>query len=236
MLKRTTTVSDEDMMRRCFALAEQSAKQGEYPYAAVIVRNGIVVAETTNKVAQDRDVTHHAELVAICQAQETLASTDLSDCTIYANMEPCVFCSYAIRESRIARVVFSLRSPVMGGTARWNILGDRVLSDTMPEVFAPPPVIVPEFLCEEAAVALERSAPLAWSFMRSRGLVATSSPQDAGLDPTNAGAVQRAYGFGDIAEWIMRILRKNFFDRFGRGGGKRRKHRSRAGEDVKPFP
>ena len=100
MLKRTAPVSDEDMMRRCFALAEQSAKQGEYPYAAVIVRNGIIVAETTNRVARDRDVTRHAELVAICRAQETLASTDLSDCTIYANMEPCVFCSYAIRESR----------------------------------------------------------------------------------------------------------------------------------------
>ena len=233
MLKPTTTVSDEDMMRRCFALAEQSAEQGEYPYAAIIVRNGIVVAETTNRVARDRDVTHHAELVAICQAQETLASTDLSDCTIYTNMEPCVFCSYAIRESRIARVVFSLRSPVMGGTARWNILGDRVLSDMMPEVFAPPPVIVPEFLCEEAAVALERSAPLAWSFMRSRGLVATSSPQGAGVDPTNAGTVRRAYGFGGMAEWIMRILRKNFFDRFGRGGGNRR---PRAGKNVKPFP
>ena len=171
--------------------------------------------------------------MAICQAQETLASTDLSDCTIYANMEPCVFCSYAIRESRIARVVFSLRSPVMGGTARWNILGDRVLSDTIPEVFAPPPVVVPEFLCEEAAAALERSAPLAWSFMRSRGLVATSPPQGAGLDPTNAGTVQRAYGFGGMADWIMRILRKNFFDRFGRGGGKRR---PRAGKNVKPFP
>ena len=230
MLKRTAPVSDEDMMRRCFALADQSAKQGEYPYAAVIVRNGIIVAETTNRVARDRDVTRHAELVAICQAQETLASTDLSDCTIYANMEPCVFCSYAIRESRIARVIFSLRSPVMGGTARWNILGDRVLSDTMPEVFAPPPVVVPEFLCAEAAAALERSAPLAWSFMRSRGLVATTT-QDARLDPTST--VRRAYGFGGMTEWAMRILRKNFFDRFGRGGGNRR---PRAGKNVKPFP
>ena len=27
-------------MRRCFALAAKSAEQGEYPYAAVIVRNG----------------------------------------------------------------------------------------------------------------------------------------------------------------------------------------------------
>ena len=36
-----------------------------------------------------------------------------------------------------------------------------------------------------------------------------------------------------MTEWAMRILRKNFFDRFGRGGGNRR---PRAGKNVKPFP
>ena len=48
---------DERMMRRCFTLAMKSAEQGEYPYGAVIVRNGEVVAESTNCVARDRDVT-----------------------------------------------------------------------------------------------------------------------------------------------------------------------------------
>jgi tRNA(adenine34) deaminase len=152
--------SDQDMMRHCFGLAAKSAGQGEYPYAAVIVRKGKIVAETTNRVAQDGDVTRHAEMVAICMAQKALGSTDLSDCTIYANMEPCAFCSYMIRESRIAKVAFSMRSPVMGGASRWNILGDRVLSDTMPEVFAPPPVLLAEFLCEEGDAALRRSAPI----------------------------------------------------------------------------
>ena len=212
MLKPTAPASDENMMRHCFALAEKSADQGEYPYAAVIVRDGIIVAETTNKVAHDHDVTRHAELVAICQAQEALGSTDLSDCTIYANMEPCAFCSYAIRESRIAKVVFSLRSPVMGGASRWNILGDRRLSDTMPEVFAPPPVLLAEFMCEESDATLRRSAPLVWAFMRARGLMAKPSPGD----PAHAGADTRARGFSAAAEWIMRLLRKNFFDRFGR--------------------
>ena len=132
-------IGDEHLMRRCFELAAKSAGQGEYPYAAVIVRDGTIVAETTNRVAHERDVTRHAETVAISLAQEALASTDLSDCTLYANFEPCVYCSYAIRESRIGKVVFSMRSPVMGGASRWTILGDRRLSDTLPEVFAPPP-------------------------------------------------------------------------------------------------
>jgi hypothetical protein len=31
MLNPDTKTSDEDMMRRCFAQAEKSAEQGEYP-------------------------------------------------------------------------------------------------------------------------------------------------------------------------------------------------------------
>ncbi|HEY1472516.1 MAG TPA: nucleoside deaminase [Pseudolabrys sp.] len=224
MLNPIAQVSDEDMMRRCFALAADSAKLGEYPYAAVIVRNGIIVAESINKVAHDRDVTRHAELVAICQAQETIGSTDLADCTIYANMEPCAFCSYAIRESRIAKVVYSMRSPIMGGSSRWNILGDPALSETMPEVFAPPPVVVAEFLPAEGGAALRKSAPLAWAYMISRGLLAKPSPQAASADPAHAGALRRTRRLG-VAGWIMRVLRKNFFDRFGRGGVAREKRR-----------
>lgn len=234
MLKPNLQISDEDMMRHCFALAAQAADQGEYPYAAVIVRKGKIVAETTNRVAQDGDVTRHAEMVAICMAQEALGSTDLSDCTIYANMEPCAFCSYAIRESRIAKVAFSMRSPVMGGASRWNIMGDRVLSDTMPEVFAPPPVLLAEFLCEEGDAALRRNAPIVWAFMHSRGLLAEPSPRRTGADcmPTADPAPR----FVRVVELVMRWLRRSFFDRFGRGVGPRLKSRLRAGKNVTPSP
>jgi len=229
MLKPNPHSSDEGVMRHCLTLAEQSAAQGEYPYAAVVVRDGKIVAQTTNRVAQERDVTRHAELVAISLAQQALGCTDLADCTIYANFEPCALCCYAIRESRIGKVVFSMRSPVMGGVSRWNILGDRTLSDTMPEVFAPPPAIVAEFLCEEASAVLRRSTPMAWAFMRSRGLLSLPSPQQAGGNY----ATPRPVGLTGATEWIMRILRRNFFDRFGRGGGKRR---ARRGENVRPSP
>jgi tRNA(adenine34) deaminase len=118
-----------------------------------------------------------------------------------------------------------MRSPIMGGASRWNILGDRTLSDAMPEVFAPPPVLVAEFLSEEGAATLRRSSPLAWAFMRARGLLVTPSRHHAGGDHAHTGATRRARGFGGRAKWIMRVLRKNIFDRFGRGGAARRKKR-----------
>jgi tRNA(adenine34) deaminase len=206
---------DERMMRRCFELAAKSAGQGEYPYAALIVCDGTIVAETTNRVAHDRDVTRHAETVAISLAQEALASTDLSDCALYTNFEPCAFCCYAIRESRIGKVVFALRSPMMGGLSRWNILGDRKLSHNMPEVFAPPPVLVADFLCEEGDISLRQSAPTVWAFMHARGLLGPPPP-----DGNDSDAAASATGYVRVIGWIMRALRRNFFDRFGRGGAR----------------
>jgi tRNA(adenine34) deaminase len=209
---------DEQMMRRCFTLAMKSAEQGEYPYGAIIVRNGEVVAETTNRVARDHDVTRHAEVVAISEAQKTIGSTSLDDCTIYANVEPCASCCYAIRESRIARVVYAMRSPIMGGISRWNILGDRKLSDTMPEVFAPPPDLVPDFLCEEADATLRRSSPVSWAFIHAWGLLDTPSQRIPDAGRVHFGTAGQSHGFVGAIGWLMRGLRKNLFDRFGHGG------------------
>src|SRR5262245_13637845 len=91
--------TDRMMMRRCIELSAASGRQGEYPYAAVICRNGEFICESINRVAGERDVTCHAEAVAISQAQRVVGHPSLDDCTIYTNAEPCAFCCYAIRES-----------------------------------------------------------------------------------------------------------------------------------------
>jgi tRNA(adenine34) deaminase len=205
---------DERMMRRCFALAARSAKQGEYPYGAVVTRNGEIVAEATNRVARDHDVTHHAEIVAMAEAQQKLGSTDLSSCTIYTNVEPCPMCSYAIRESRLARVVFALHSPVMGGASRWDVLNDQGLPTAIPEVFAPPPEVVPGLLAEEADTALMQIAPLTWAFIHSRGLLVTE-PQNAVLQPAHNRLTFIVY-----LRRLVNALRLSLSDRFGRGGGR----------------
>ena len=217
--------TDAQMMRRCFALATQAAKQGEYPYGSVIVCDGKVVAETTNRVAHDHDVTRHAEVVAISAAQKALGSTNLDGCTLYTNMEPCAFCSYAIREARIARVVFATRSPIMGGLSRWNILGDEKLSETMPEVFAPPPIVVAEFLAEEAEATLRRVSPVIWAFIREGGLLDARMRRLADAKQAPIGAGQSSGALAGAKDWLMRFLRTNVFDRFGRGGAARAKTR-----------
>jgi tRNA(Arg) A34 adenosine deaminase TadA len=91
------TIDDVDraMMERCIALALRAADLGEYPYAAVICRHGKVVCEAINTVRHDRDVSHHAEVVAISEGLRRLNRASLEDCTIYANGEPCALCCCA---------------------------------------------------------------------------------------------------------------------------------------------
>jgi hypothetical protein len=99
----------------------------------------------------------------------------------------------------------------------------------MPEVFAPPPVLLAEFLFEEGDATLRRSAPMAWAFMRARGLLAPPEPQQAGGNHAHNGANGR--GYVRMVGWLLHALRRNFFDRFGRAGGRRR-----PGDGVTPSP
>jgi tRNA(adenine34) deaminase len=199
---------DRAMMARCIDLSVRSGREGEYPYAAVIRRADEVFVESINRVAHEHDVTRHAEVVAISQAQKELGAVSLDDCMIYVSAEPCAYCSYAIRESRIARVVYGLRSPHMGGVLKWNVLADEDLSSTMPEVFAPPPEIIAGFMAHEVEQALLAWNPLVWTAVKRRGLF-VAGPLEA-VRPRDA--TRRA----SFAERTMAVLRRGVFDRFGR--------------------
>src|SRR5262245_40508912 len=162
--------ADLKMMVRCLELARTGSEAGEFPFASVISKNGEVIAGAINRVARDQDITRHAELVAISEGQKLLGRANLKNCTLYTIIEPCPMCSFAIREAQIGRVVFALGSPLMGGSSRWNVLGDDVLSSHMPEVFAPPPDIVAGMLSKEAANVWRRWNPIIWGIIRLRGV------------------------------------------------------------------
>ena len=199
--------SDSATMQRCIALSVESGEAGEYPYGVVIVRDGEQVAESINRVAHEKDVTRHAEVVAISAAQKALGTVSLDDCTIYVSAEPCAYCCYAIRESRIGRVVYALSSPHMGGVSKWPVLTDRGISDTMPDVFDDPPDIVAGFMAQEAEEALLKWNPLIAGAIKARGLFVVG-PQRA-IGPTLARKTLRSR--------TMSFLRWAVFDRFGRG-------------------
>lgn len=77
------------------------------PFAALIVRDGEMLAPGTNLVTSSNDPTAHAEIVAIRRACERLGTFHLSGCEIYTTCEPCPMCMGAIYWARADRVWYA---------------------------------------------------------------------------------------------------------------------------------
>lgn len=172
---------DLKMMRRCVELSADAVLRGELPFSCVICRDGEIVAEAINRVVQNADVTRHAEIIAISEAQRILGRSDLSDCTIYSNVEPCPMCSFPIRETRIGRVVYAISSPMMGGFSKWNVLGDSEISNVMPEVFGDKPEVAAGLYYREAAAVWRKWNPVFWLGIRFRGCLADPAQDHAAV-------------------------------------------------------
>ena len=84
----------------------------------------------------------------------------------------------------------------------------------MPEVFAPPPEIVADFMSDEATAAFRRAAPMAWAYIRSRECFRCGG--DDPLRPWPDPERERKRGRRGATEKAMRLLRLQLFDRFGR--------------------
>jgi guanine deaminase len=94
-------------MARAIELAIENVRSGRGgPFAALIVKDGSIVASGTNQVTSCNDPTAHAEIIAIRDACAALGSFQLDGCDIYTTCEPCPMCFGAIYWARPARVFY----------------------------------------------------------------------------------------------------------------------------------
>ena len=100
------TEQDKEFMREAIRLANESVNRGGGPFGAVIVKDGKVIAGSSNSVTIDNDPTAHAEVNTIREACRRLGTFDLSGCTIYTSCEPCPMCLGAIYWARISRIFY----------------------------------------------------------------------------------------------------------------------------------
>lgn len=101
-------------MDAALAQADAAGARSEVPVGAVIVRDGTILAAAGNRTRADRDVTAHAEILAIRTAAERLGNERLSDCDLYVTLEPCAMCAAAISFARIARLYYGAADPKGG--------------------------------------------------------------------------------------------------------------------------
>jgi tRNA(adenine34) deaminase len=139
------SLQHERHMRRCIELARHAITSGDTPVGSLIVNGDEVVSEGVEAVRARRDATAHAEMEALRSAFARQRSRDLTGCTLYTSVEPCVMCAYAIRLARISVVVSGAR----GGDGRRAVSGHVVLTDAHVAPNHPPPLVIRNVLVQD---------------------------------------------------------------------------------------
>jgi guanine deaminase len=98
----------EEFMREAIRLSVENVESGNGgPFAAVVVKDGKIIARGVNQVTSSNDPTAHAEVVAIRNACNELNSFQLKGCEIYTSCEPCPMCLGAIYWARPDKLFFA---------------------------------------------------------------------------------------------------------------------------------
>jgi tRNA(adenine34) deaminase len=98
--------SDQYFMQQAFKQAMEAYEKDEVPVGAVVVGQGQIVAKAHNLTETLRDVTAHAEMLAITASAEALGGKYLGQCTLYVTVEPCPMCAGALNWAQIGKVVY----------------------------------------------------------------------------------------------------------------------------------
>lgn len=124
---------DRRFMRHALEEAQRAADMGEVPVGAVIVRGEAILAAAHNERETTQDPTAHAELLALRRAAAQLGTWRLTDCTLYATLEPCPMCAGALHAARISRLVYATLDPKAGAAGTlYNLPNDLRLNHTYP--------------------------------------------------------------------------------------------------------
>jgi tRNA(Arg) A34 adenosine deaminase TadA len=102
-IQAPATEADARFMR----MAIEEAAQGDYPFGAVIVKDGEVLARGRNLGKQEQDPTAHGEMVAIRNFLKAHGPEPMHGSTLYTSGEPCCMCMGAIVWCGITRLVFA---------------------------------------------------------------------------------------------------------------------------------
>ncbi|NPA37613.1 MAG: nucleoside deaminase [Chlorobi bacterium] len=106
--------TDKYFMKQAFTEAYKARDKDEVPVGAVIVCNNQIIARAHNLSETLKDVTAHAEMLAITAASEYLGGKYLNDCTLYVTLEPCTMCAGALNWSQIGRIVYASKDEKRG--------------------------------------------------------------------------------------------------------------------------
>ncbi|MCR5692614.1 MAG: nucleoside deaminase [Bacilli bacterium] len=128
-------MTDLDYMKIALELAKEAEFAGEIPVGAVVVLNDKIIGKGFNKRESKYDISSHAEIEAIKDAEKNLGNWRLDGATLYVTLEPCLMCSGAILQSRVSKVVFGSRDEKDGAIVSNYFVFDSPCSHERPLVY-----------------------------------------------------------------------------------------------------
>ena len=97
-----------EYMRMALDIAYENVASGNGgAVAAVIVKDGVVIATASNEIHTSRHFFDHAEICAMRNAEDVLGKVYLKDCEIYTTAQPCLMCESAIYWARIGKIYYA---------------------------------------------------------------------------------------------------------------------------------
>jgi tRNA(Arg) A34 adenosine deaminase TadA len=88
-----------------FRLRDEAVAVGDQAYGAVVVLADEIVGRGRSRVVSDRNSGHHAERIALQDAQTRLGREDLTGSVIYSSSMPCMICQPVLARARVSRMV-----------------------------------------------------------------------------------------------------------------------------------
>jgi len=155
MLRLSMVKPERKFMEAAIEEAKNARQRGDYAFGAIVVRGDEIIARATNRSKIDKDVTQHAEVVAIREASRKLGTRYLEQCVLYTTHEPCPMCAGAAVWANMQGVVSGAKIEDISNyslknrNAEWkwrviNIPAREILSRGDPKV-----EIVEEFMRDE---------------------------------------------------------------------------------------
>lgn len=99
---------DSKITARLFSLAKACIASGNRPMPAVLLRDGAIAFESTDRVMADTDPTMHGEIAVIRLACRALDTLSLKGYGMACFGEPCLMCCGAIHWAKLDWVAYCL--------------------------------------------------------------------------------------------------------------------------------
>ncbi|NVK34451.1 MAG: nucleoside deaminase [Rhodobacteraceae bacterium] len=116
--------------------AQKAAERGEVPVGAVLVQDGVVLAQAGNRTLELNDPTAHAEVLVIREACQQISSQRLPNADLYVTLEPCPMCAAAISFARIKRLYYGAQDAKGGAVESGTCFFEQPTCHHAPEVYS----------------------------------------------------------------------------------------------------